>query len=291
MINFIIRNKTSNKKTFNKYKEKFYSDCQSFADATSININVYIDVLDKIPLAHRKAIYSPDGRIYFYRSNYYIQIPITHFKDYVHSDVSFNVCHSLYHELVHMVTAHRTAQNNLNYQPFKKTYRTQRDYIINIGFNFWTEFMARFKTNLAFKKYYKENFPLLRLVKELKNLKAMYKTLIIPPSNDNDLDKIIDFENLLSDFLYDCSVFLALYKNNYYTYCEKTQNDTEFIEVENFLSDISSIINKTFHGMYGKRHIKRLWKMGCCILDEIYSIFNMDISRKNNKYGLAFYYN
>lgn len=290
MITYNIVNKTSKEKQFNKYKPLIEETCKYFIEAFDIDSELEIQFIE---CKKRKNSGFLAGQIHYYRKKYYIQINSAYFKDYKKHNSSLNIDSTLYHELVHLYDMHNTSKNYLKFSPYAGKYRSQRNFIISIGFDFWTEFFAYYCEFKAFKKYISKNMSLLKMLKQYKKLKEEFKYIVIPPKTRKQLNDVAMFRENLNKFIYTSAKFLAMdivFGFNY-KYCDKTRNDQEYKELISFYSDITELLNKMVHKTYSKWQMKRLWNIGCCLLDYIYYPFNIDVVKDKYYYNFGHIYN
>lgn len=285
MISYKIVNKTSNENQFNKYKPLIEETCEYFIKAFDIDAELEIQFTK---FKENKIKDFTSGQIHYYKKKYYIQINSTYFKDYKKYNASLNIDSTLYHELVHLYDMHNTAKNYLNFSPYSSKQRSQRNFIINIGFGFWTEFFAYYCEFKSYKKYLSSRITLLKMLKQYKELKEKFKNVVIPPKTSTQLNYVSDFRQNLSTFLYTSAKFLAMdiVLGYNYRYCEKTRNDTDYKELVDFYKNITDLLEKMFYKKYSKWQMKRLWNIGCCILYHIYQPFDIDVVK--NKYYYDF---
>ena len=199
----------------------------------------------------------------------------------------------LTHELVHVydIINLRKIENsrlkNVNRIP-----RTFKDYCINVGFRFWTEFFAYYITFAEFKKTF--NYPtFLSLVKDYKDIKELYGTIELTnhqltKEEENAINKMMD---AMDGFAYAIAKNMAgsiKGKPKKWEYCEKTK-DKDYEEVAKIYDDILKLIIKFFHAQYSKWTENRLAYLGLYIIKNIYGKFSVWPARQNGRYNLAFY--
>lgn len=154
--------------------------------------------------------------------------------------------------------------------------------ILDIGFFFWTEYYAYLNT---FDYYTSKSCTKLQLVNQFKKIISFSKKV----------DETKEYEELISRiryFVYNTSAYLAYMKINpkIVKYCQNTTSRKEFNYVSKCLDKLSKKYNTMFHGLYGLRFKKRIYKIGEFIIDNFFVPFNIAPNKYKGKYVLSYMY-
>ena len=183
----------------------------------------------------------------------------------------------IYHELIHVCDSYEVNSKNTSYKTCLNYYRTYDDFIINIGHNSWTEFHACVEV-FHVSNAYKFEYTFLKLVKMFENITKLRDKILDYCSYDQEFynEMVDNYFSEIHKFVYRSSRFFASipYVKNY-KHCEKTRNKKEYIYVMKLYKKLMKVFSKSFYGMYGKNHIKRLYKIGYIWITELYIPLNI----------------
>lgn len=201
-----------------------------------------------------------------------------------------------FHEFAHIYDHHHVTLNNKNIcKADNSSFTSKNDYITYIGYHFWTEFFAYYKSYDAGFYDSKDQKSFLDLLKIYKNIKDNHKIIIsevIKEDAREDLDDCFTlFVDSIKYLIYELSKYIASlpFRKNNYKYCEKTTNKKEFKELSIIVDKLTDLVIKMTHGTYGKYMTKRLYNIGFYLYSKLFYSNNIDFERKGRKIATVFF--
>ena len=171
---------------------------------------------------------------------------------------------AIYHECIHLKDHCMVKSNkNFKYNPNLKFQRTMDTFIMDIGMNIWTEYLAYSK---QYEKYGYEFTPIdaEKLERLFFNINDVRKKV-----NDYSLDELEEylryFNRYIRDVTYFIAVFLALVNNN-----GESLDNIKNIKFKRLIIGLEKLLKKMNHGTYGKYMHKRLYFIGYYLITKFY---------------------
>lgn len=205
-------------------------------------------------------------------------------------DISIAICHELSHiyDLYHVM-------NNKYYKinPLILRQKNINDYIIQQGWNIWTEFFAYYFTFKEFKKFH--DYPTFhQILIGYKHLIEQYKYL------ESRLDnKTKDIKNLadkhieeIKQFLYAVAKYIAgsmVGNPRYYKVKVTNENKKIISELNNIIERLYKLIIKMFTNTHGKGMATKLWNLGDYLIRTFYVKYNIFPEKMKDQIVLVFY--
>lgn len=291
MREVILYNKALTQELFNKYKEYI---CDLFLE---IMRDLKIDCKLKVYIKPQEAIQESEddftsASFYSKRKDNVIDINDRCILDLENNNKS-ELYDNVFHELLHLYDKIHIMNNKYsNFDFMKKSFRKQEDFIIDYGYDFWTEFFAHSQCYYNFKG--KGVYTFYEMVRIYQKLKVYRKEIRDNRTNSKyELEKKINnFKDELDYFVYFSAMHLAAFhagRVRKYKYCAKISNSESFVELMYIYEEVYELLQKMNHGTYGKYMDKRLYNLGESILLNFYYPFSIFITRKNGYLRLGMF--
>ncbi len=207
-------------------------------------------------------------------------------------DIAIAICHELGHiyDMYHVM-------NNKYYKinPLMCKQTNINDYIIQQGWNFWTEFFAYYFTFKEFKNLH--DYPTFhQLLIGYQHLLEQYKFL--EPRLDDKTKKIKDLADKhieeIKLFIYALAKYLAgsiMGKPKYYKVKVTKENKKTVSELNKIMERLYGLIIKMFTNTHGKGMATKLWKIGDYLIRTFYVKYNIFPEKLKGHIVLAYYMN
>lgn len=207
-------------------------------------------------------------------------------------DIAIAICHELGHiyDMYHVM-------NNKYYKinPLMCKQTNINDYIIQQGWNFWTEFFAYYFTFKEFKNLH--DYPTFhQLLIGYQHLLEQYKFL--EPKLDDKTKKIKDLADKhieeIKQFIYALAKYLAgsiMGKPKYYKVKVTKENKKTVSELNKIVERLYGLIIKMFTNTHGKGMSTKLWKIGDYLIRTFYVKYNIFPEKLKGHIALAYYKN
>lgn len=207
-------------------------------------------------------------------------------------DIAVAICHELCHiyDMYHVM-------NNKYYKinPLMCKQTNINDYIIQQGWNFWTEFFAYYFTFKEFKNLH--DYPTFhQLLIGYQHLLEQYKFL--EPKLDDKTKKIKDLADKhieeIKQFIYALAKYLAgsiMGKPKYYKVKVTKENKKTVSELNKIVERLYGLIIKMFTNTHGKGMATKLWKIGDYLIRTFYVKYNIFPEKLKGHIALAYYKN
>jgi len=195
-------------------------------------------------------------------------------------DNGLDIAIAIYHELGHIYDMYHVMNNKyykINPLMFKQT--NINDYIIQQGWNFWTEFFAYYFTFKEFKNLH--DYPTFhQLLIAYQHLIEQYNYL------ESKLDdKTKEIKNLADkhieeteQFIYALAKYLAgsiMGKPRYYKVKVTKENKKAVGELNRIVERLYRLIIKLFTNTHGKGMVTKLWNLGEYLIRTFYVKYNI----------------
>lgn len=279
-MKIMVFNKNCDIETFNKYKTKVYD--LALEIATEFEIDTNIDIF----ICGEKSDQGFTGCCTHLKNKQMIDLfPSLFNREDDHLELV------LFHELIHACDSYFVDSKKAKYKTYKQEFRDVDSFIINVGFNSWTEFQACYLVN-KISNSYKFNYTFLDMVKDYELLLKKKEDILVRISNKEQIDDYLnEYIEDVQEFLYFTSRTMASipFKNNNYDYCEKTKSKQSFKKIDKLYYKLFALYSKMFHGTYGKYLFNRLYKIGSLWFKEIFTPLNIGISKYNYGYDYMFF--
>lgn len=291
-----IVNTTNNKKLLEKYKDKIQNLILHIMD---INFDFDLSLLIKFKYLDKVTNYVNHETETAYATiiddKYAIVLNINSLKR-IERDNGFDITLSIFHELAHTYDLYHTMHNKFyKIRPISKTHETFEDYLMMIGWTFWTEFFAYYVSYRHYKEEY--DYPTkFQIYKSFVELKKDFAE--IEPDLDNEAKqkevrkKARLFITKLRQFTYAIAKYNAgavmSSRKKYFNYCKKTKENKDYKKVTSICNGLFCRSIKLFRNTYGKGQARKLFDLGKYIIDNIYGYFKI-YPIKENYIKLAFY--
>jgi len=260
-INIRVRNKNLDKQLFKKYEQFIYDTCKILCKALNENIVINIVLENRRKGFHGDRIGADASR---QKKSFLIRLFSVNFESNDEDFIKQSIEETLHHEFVHVFDIIKTHKNpDCKFKPDTKI-RNTREFILQLGFNFWTEFHAFNLTMHNFEQDFKVD-SFYSVYKNYKELKLEFEGLYVQNRTKENIKKIDDYLNRAKEFIYLLSYYCAAshYKDfNIKQYRKKTQSDEKFIFIVKFVCDSLLICDKLYVGMFGKHQEERLFELG-----------------------------
>lgn len=199
---------------------------------------------------------------------------------------------ALFHEFLHIFDREQLCKNKYYSFDFSKRFKTIENYLIFLGFEFWTEYFAYDKMYNKFKFIFKSPtfYHLVKLYKKLETDSLDIRNHFC--KSQEIKDKLYKFEKRVEFFIYELSMYMAYENQKYirkYSYSKRVMNLSESKKLNKIILKIKSYLNKMNHGTYGKYLPIRLFNLGDCILKNIYNPLHLEIIEHRRKFCMAFH--
>lgn len=207
-------------------------------------------------------------------------------------EIAIAICHELGHvyDMYHVM-------NNKYYKinPLMSKQTNMNDYIVQQGWNFWTEFFAYYFTFQEFKGLH--DYPTFhQLLIGYQHLIEQYEYL--EPKLD---DKTEEIKNLadkhideIKQFIYALAKYLAgsiMGKPRYYKVKVNKENRKLVVELNRIVGSLYRLITKLFTNTYGKGMATKLWNIGDYLIRKFYVKYNISPEKMKGHIVLAYYKN
>lgn len=207
-------------------------------------------------------------------------------------DIAIAICH----ELGHIYDMHHVMNNKyykINPLMFKQT--DINDYIIQQGWNFWTEFFAYYFTFKEFKGLH--DYPTFhQLLIGYQHLTDQYNFL--EPKLDDKTKKIRNLADKhieeINQFIYALAKYLAgntMGKPRYYKVKITKENKKIVDELNRIIERLYSLIIKLFTNTYGRGLATKLWNIGDYLIRNFYVKYNIFPEKMKGHIVLIYYKN
>lgn len=171
---------------------------------------------------------------------------------------------AIFHECIH-IKDHCMVKSNKNfkYNPNLKFQRTMDSFIMDIGMNIWTEYLAYSK---QYQKYGCDTTPIdaeeiERLYLNINNVRKKVDEYSL-----NELEEYLKYFNrYIRDVTYFIAVFLALVNNNF-----ESIDNIKDIKFKSLILRLDKLLKKMNYGTYGKYMHKRLYLIGYELITKYY---------------------
>ncbi len=284
-MNYILKNsKSINQKLVEKLNIIFKSCIEAFAFPFSI-IVLFTDSFDN-------GVLSKDTLAVTSKSKKYKIILHTKILDYVAQKKYDLVDSIIYHECLHIYDIYSIRMNTrYNFNPCSSSYKNYAQFIMNIGFRFWTEFFAYAKTFECYKEYYNYK-TIYQLAKDYKKIQRKSKSIKLLSERAKQIHTLNDIKDEMKAFIYMLARTAAgsiFGKQKRYQYSSKTLNSKEYVYVSKGLVTLIKMMKKMVHGTYGKYLYKRLYSIGLYLLKYFYDSISITLKKVNNIVYFAYY--
>ena len=205
-------------------------------------------------------------------------------------DIAISICHELGHiyDLYHIL-------NNKYYKinPLVLRQKDIDDYIIQQGWNLWTEFFAYYFTFKEFKELH--NYPTFhQLLIGYQHLIEQYKYL--EPRLDDKTKEIKDLADKhikeIEQFMYALAKYLAgniMGKPRHYKIKVTNENKRQAKELCKIIERIYSLVLKMFTNTHGKGMTTKLWNLGEYLIRTFYVKYDIFPKKMKGHIVLVYY--
>lgn len=207
-------------------------------------------------------------------------------------DIAIAICHELGHiyDMYHVM-------NNKYYKinPLMLKQNDMSDYIIQQGWNFWTEFFAYYFTFKEFKGFH--DYPTFhQILIGYQHLKEQYKYL--EPRLDNKTNEIKNLADKhieeIKQFIYATAKYLAgsiICKPRYYKVKVTKENKRDINGLNKIIERLFGLIIKMFTNTHGKGMATKLWHLGEYLIRTFYVKYNIFPEKLKDHIVLVYYKN
>ena len=214
----------------------------------------------------------------------------------IQNDNGFDIALSIFHELAHTYDLYHTMHNKYYIiKPIQKQHKTFDEYLIMIGWTFWTEFFAYYFSYKHYKEEYDypTKFQIYKSFVELKKDFAQIEPYLENEQKQKEVRKKARlFITKLRQFTYAIAKYEAgtvmSSRKKYFNYCKKTKENKDYKKVTSICNGLFCRAIKLFRNTYGKGQARKLFDLGKYIIDNIYGYFNI-YPLKKNYVNLAIY--
>lgn len=214
----------------------------------------------------------------------------------IEQDGGLDIAISIYHELGHIYDFYHV-MNNKYYKinPLIIRQKNMNNYIIQQGWNFWTEFFAYYFTFKKFKGLH--NYPTFhQILIGYQHLKEQYEYLA--PKLDNPNAKIENLANKhiteTEQFIYALAKYLTgsiMGKPRYYQIKVTKKNKKLVNELGKIIDRLYNLILKMFINTHGKGMATKLWNLGDYLIRTFYVKYNIFPEKRKGYIVLVYYKN
>ena len=286
-------------KIVNNINEKLYAKYKDFfLKILNKNIEILIDFDINLLIKLEKSIGKQKlcngevsaAQMYYDNKKYILILQEDSFKR-IKYDRGLDLESSIFHELIHIYDSYNIMKNkNYHFILFRKRVKKYDDFVVNIGYRFWTEFLAYFCTYNRFN-FLEKGPTMFQLLKEFESCEELYKKIDLIALNKSDKKMCEDLCDRLDAFIYALSKHLAyeLSVGRRYSYCKKTKKRSSYIFLLKILKNLSKKCGNIYENRYKKSMAKNLFMLGLYILETIYGYFKINIVSKSGSIKMAFY--
>lgn len=201
----------------------------------------------------------------------------------------------IWHEMAHIYDLYKITHNKFyKIDPIHTRHKRETDYILYLGSCFWTEIFAYY--NVFAKFYNLHQYPTYyqivkgyeKLCKDYEKIKSRLITKDKKVREDCE-----EFIETIRSFTYAVAKYLAgemKGKRRYHKVLQTKENKKYMDDVDKIVYRLCRSCSKMFaKNCYGKGLARRLYDIGCCILKEIYTRFQIAPKKYRGKIALAYY--
>lgn len=158
--------------------------------------------------------------------------------------------------------------------------KSEDEYYMRLGFDFWTEFFA---FSVVYQAYKTKDYPTIKtVITQSAKVRALLDDFETKPCQK----KYSLFIGAAKNLVYLFANTLAGYKfavSRYYKYSEKTKQNPDYTFVVDFMKELNSLIYKMKLHKHNKSFKKNIHKLGKFIFECIYEQMGLEIFEKENK--------
>ena len=288
----VLNNLSKKKALFKELKDNVLCEASALLKLIDEPIKVTINIVDNLEDNCAFNDVNTNGYVYYQGHHAFtINVLVSSLED-VKTDGGLTICSLLAHEFAHIRDKLNFLKSDLKFlKDVDKKPRTYKEFLRNVGYDFWTEFYAY---RFMFKNFQEVPYSsFLNLVKQYEQLceeKEKIAPLIIK-SGKHDA-KIRSYCENAFLFVYLIARFLAgdIYgKRKYYDYAESTKSKPSFKYVDRLVRIIVKRIKPMMNEKHGKRKAYAITNLGYYLMEEFYHKFNMYAIKKNNYFFFAVY--
>lgn len=259
--NVVLHNKNVNPIIYEKYKDYVFDLCSAMQK--ELGDDVFVKVVFE---NERKGFHSDHfaAEVSKEKKSFLIQLFSVNFNNDDEKYVKYFLQLTLFHEFIHIHDIIGTIKNpHTNFEPDSKI-TNRREHILQLGFDFWTEFhayslgMHKFELDIAPNTFFV-------IYKNYKKLKAEFEKLLFLEDSKEKYKLVEDYTNRADEFIYLLTEYCAAshYKKfNVKEYSKKTEFDEHYIIITDFIIDATYYCSKLYSGMFGKRQEEKLFEIG-----------------------------
>ena len=192
----------------------------------------------------------------------------------------------IFHELMHVKDACIVNGKKSSYKTQCRFYYSYDNFVINVGYNSWTEFHACFET-FDISDAYKVEPTFLYMVKKFEKIIKFRDEIFNTSFTDEKVfnETLDEYFEKIHEFVYLSSRFIASipFNRRRNRHCEKTRTKPEYKYLLHIYDKLINVFSKSLHGVYGKHLFTRLYKIGLIWINELYVPLNIYPIKKNEK--------
>lgn len=178
----------------------------------------------------------------------------------------------LFHEYVHFFNYLKIKELDINTDFLsQKSNISLFNFVIKIGYRFWTEFEAYAKTSKRFGNEVETILTKDMMIRNFNEIKSFSNSISSEEEFDNLLTKV-------EDFVYDLAKYIGES-----LFVEEKNNDIDK-DFNNLIDKLHKLCVKMYKNTYSKYLPKRLFNIGECLLNEIYVPCNVYICRSEKRW-------
>lgn len=212
-------------------------------------------------------------------------------------DNCFELANTIYHEFGHVYDLYKTMNNKYyTFNPFKRKHKRLSDFLISVGNNLWSEFVA-YRISFSFLKERMNTFPtFLELVKAYEALQTDYSEIAIWIRRKRRFKMLAEkcgkFLSNIEDFSY-MVVKHAMGQiygvTKYYDYCDDTKSKQSYKKVRDFSCGLLDKFRKLIPNSYGKNMAQYMGDIGVYVIDNLYAEFKIYPVKRHDNYNFGFF--
>ena len=293
----VFEDKTTKPELVDKYKDKIVGRVQRIIDETfDFDISLILRVVE---IDTSKANYVNHEIMSGYttmdkKGRFIICFGIESLERFEH-DGGLDIAISITHELGHVYDMYNILNNNYySYNPLLAKQKKFEDFIIQIGWDFWTEFFAYYFTFKEFKELH--NYPSFhQIVVGYQKLVEEYEIIkpnVADKKNQNVKELAHKHIDNIEQFLYATAKYLAgclAGKQKYYKVKPNKKNYKYIEELDKILVRFMRLISPMFNNTHGKGMTRKLWNLSRYIIMTFYLKYNIRPYKHKGHYTFAYF--
>ena len=288
----ILKNLSKKKRLFNKYKDDILRMSNRLMEQLEEPIKVHINIVDCLESQSPIFNTSIDGNVQYQgHRSFVINILVSSLEN-VEKDDGLSLCAIIAHEFAHINDRLMFLNSELPFlRKIENKPRTYKEFLRNVGYDFWTEFYAYRFMFINYKEVRYSSF--LELVKQYEYINKQ-KEEILPYLKESSKheNQLAEYCEMVITFVYLIARYLAgeFYgQKKYYEYSEITSSKPSFAYLDRLLDKTSKKLVPMLNDKMDKRKANAIMNLGYHFIETFYSKFNMDAAKKDGYYFFAVY--